>query len=136
MNNIYNAVSDCMEDLEYADHFETFIECEVADRVYTVLFRDRANGNKEFTIRVEYCTEVDRARMLEDAGWDQWVTLQIIHRHRVSQATAELICENLAIHIDEDHFDTDSEDESDDDDSTIASEPLTPPPSQARRARS
>jgi hypothetical protein len=134
MNNIYNAVSDCMQELEYLDYLETFIACEEPDRIYTVRFRERRNGNNEFTVRVEYCNDVDFTHVLEDDAWDEWVTLDIVHRHRVSRATAELICENLAIHIDEDHFDSDSDDDSDDDSTTIASQPLTPPPSRARRA--
>lgn len=132
MKNIYNAVTDCLDDLELDDVLLSFVD-EIRTDCYRVTFQERRNGNNKVVLEVEYFRgSTDTSDVLNDANWIEWVDVAIIERDGMRRSTAELLSENLAIHIDPDHFD--SEDEEDDDDSTI-SQPLTPLPSRVQQVQ-
>ena len=149
MKSIHNAVTDTLEELELEAYCIANVE-EVRVAKYRVTFQERRNGNNKVVIEVEYCSGMNLAssrflRVDEDAV-DEWIEIEIVERHGLSEMTATLLYEGLAFQIDETHFDSDSELEDDSDDETLSlpseprtpparsSQPLTPPPSRDRRA--
>ena len=129
MMNIYNAVSDTLAELDF--DLDSHIRPENGH--YVVTFQSRQNGNNRIVMRVTYNVTPGND-VLDDEEWEESVDIQLLEHPGFRQASAELLMEYLASTIDPDYFDIDSEDESDDDDETIASQPLTPPPSRARLA--
>ena len=133
MKNIYNAVSDCLEDLELEGHCDASIQ-EISTEKYRVTFQERRNGNNKVVIEVEYCRGLNLASSrfvtLDDDAWHEWIEIDIVERVGISEITANILYEELAFQIDETHFDSESED--DDETLSIASQPLTPPPSRAQ----
>ena len=134
MKNINEAVSDCLVDMDLQAFMKSYIHEVIQDKMFHVTFRSRTNGNVEVVICVEYSMEI--GDLMEDDDWEGSVELEVIDRRGITEESAEIMCENLAFQIDPDYFDSDSEydDESDDETMSIASQPLTPPPSRVRRA--
>ena len=130
MMNIYNAVSDTLAELDM--NVDSHIRQENGH--YVVTFQSRQNGNNRIVVRVTYNT-TPGSNVLDD-DWEESVDVQLVEHPGFRQSSAELLVEYLTSTIDPDYWDidSDSEDESDDDDETIASQPLTPPPSRARLA--
>ncbi len=128
MMNIYNAVSDTLAELDM--NVDSHIRQENGH--YFVTFQSRRNGNNQIVVRVTYNTSP--GNVLDDEEWEESVDVELVEHPGFRQSSAELLVEYLASTIDPDYFDidSDSEDESDDDDETIASQPLTPPPSRVR----
>jgi len=134
MISLENAVPDTLEELELEEIIEYNIREVQPDVLYHVTFQEIRNGNNKTVISVEYTTEV--GDLLDDASWEGEVEVKIVQRHGMSAMTAQVILELLAITLDADYFDSDSEEEeedSDDETLSIASQPLTPPPSRVRR---
>jgi hypothetical protein len=75
-------------------------------------------------ISVRYSSDIDD--LLDDESWEGEIDVRILERHGMSQSSAEVIMEILAITLDGDYFDSDSEDE--ESDAETLSEPRTPPP--------
>jgi hypothetical protein len=128
MKSIYNAVTDCLEELELEDHCEVSIR-EIYPQKYQVTFQERRNGNNKVVIEVEYFRGINLASSrfitLDDDAWHEWIEIGIVERHGLSEMTANVFYEGLAFQIDESHFDSDSES---DDEETITSQPSTPRP--------
>lgn len=137
MKSIHNAVTDTLEDLDLQEYCEASID-SLNSRVHRVTFQERRNGNNKVVIQVEYCSGINLASSrfvtLNDDAWHEWIEIDIIDRHGLSEVTANVLYEGLAVQIDDTHFDSDSEydDDSDDETVSISSEPLTPPPSRVR----
>ena len=134
MRSLENAVPDTLEELELEEILEYSIREVQPDILYHVTFQEIRNGNNKVVVSVEYTTET--GDLLEDASWEGDIDVNIVERHGMGAMTAQVIMELLAVTLDEDYFDSDSEEEEDSDDETlsIASQPLTPPLSRARRA--
>lgn len=132
MKNIYNAVTDTLEELELEAYCIGSVE-ELRLAKYRVTFQERRNGNNKVVIEVEYCTGINLASSrfthLDEDAVDEWIEIEIVERYGLSEMTATLLYEGLAFQIDETHFDSDSEMEDDSDDETLSlpSEPRTPP---------
>ena len=129
MMNIYNAVSDTLAELDM--NVDSHIRQENGH--YFATFQSRQNGNNRIVLRVTYSVTHSND-VLDDEDWEESVDVQLLEHPGFRQSSAELLAEYLASTIDPDYFDidSDSEDESDDDIETIASQPLTPPPSRVR----
>lgn len=130
MMNIHNAVSDTLNDLDM--NVEAHIREENGH--YYVTFQSKQNGNNRIELRVTY--NVTSGNNVLDDDWEETLDVQLLEHPGFRRTSAVLLMEYLTSTIDPDYFDidSDSEDESDDDDETIASQPLTPPPSRARLA--
>lgn len=130
MMNIHNAVSDTLNDLDM--NVEAHIREENGH--YYVTFQSKQNGNNRIELRVTY--NVTPGNNVLDDDWEETLDVQLLEHPGFRRTSAVLLMEYLTSTIDPDYFDidSDSEDESDDDDETIASQPLTPPPSRARLA--
>ena len=133
MMNIHNAVSDTLAEMDMP--VDAHIHEENGH--YIVTFQSRQNGNNKIVMKVTYIV-THHNDVLDDDDWDESVEVELIEHPGFRQTSAELLLEYLASTIDPDEYfniDSDSEDEDDsDDDETIASQPLTPPPSRARLA--
>lgn len=135
MKSIQNAVTDTLEDLELEDYCEALIHM-VNTSTHLVTFQERRNGNNKVVIEVEYCRGLNLASSrfitLDDDAWHEWLEIDIVERHGISEMTANVLYEGLAFQIDNTHFDSDSEEEDDSDAETL-SDPRTPPsrPSQS-----
>lgn len=125
MVSLENAVPEVLEELELEEYVDYHIHELVEDKVYHVTFQERANGNNQMVVSVEYSTEI--GDLLDDEGWEEEIDVKIIRREGMGPMTAELIFELLAITLDEDYFDSEDEAEEDSDDETL-SQPRTPPP--------
>jgi len=128
MRSLENAVPDVLEELELDDYIDYHIHEVVENRLYHVTFQERENGNKRMVLCVEYTSEV--GDLLDDESWEpELKELFIVSREGIGPGTATMILESLVLAIDEDWFDSDSEDEEDSDDETesLPSEPRTPP---------
>lgn len=128
MNSLENAVTDTLEELELDDYIEAHIREVDEDTLYHVTFQEKANGNNRMVIEVEYTTEV--GDLMDDESWEpELKEVAIVSREGIGPGTAMMILELLAITLDDDWFDSDSEDEEDSDDETLSlpSEPRTPP---------
>ena len=126
MRSLENAVPDVLEELELDDHIDWFIREVEEDTIYHVTFQERANGNKRMVLCVEYTSEV--GDLLDDESWEpELKELFIVSREGIGPGTATMILESLVLAIDENWFDSDSEDEEDDSDAETLSEPRTPP---------
>jgi hypothetical protein len=127
MKNIYNAVSDCLEDLELEAHCDASV-AEIHAQKYRVTFEERRNRNNKVVIEVEYCRGLNLASSrfvtLDDDAWHEWIEIGIVERDGLSEMTASVLYEGLAFQIDETHFDSESEDDGE----TTVSQPLTPQP--------
>jgi len=124
MKSLQNAVTDTIEELELEDFVETHIQEVLPGSLYHVTFQDIRNGNKRTVISVRYSSDIDD--LLDDESWEGEIDVRILERHGMSQSSAEVIMEILAITLDGDYFDSDSEDE--ESDAETLSEPRTPPP--------
>lgn len=124
MKSLQNAVTDTIEELELEDFVETHIQEVLPGFLYHVTFQDIRNGNKRTVISVRYSSDIDD--LLDDESWEGEIDVRILERHGMSQSSAEVIMEILAITLDGDYFDSDSEDE--ESDAETLSEPRTPPP--------
>lgn len=132
MMNIYNAVSDTLQELDM--NVEAHIRQENGS--YYVTFQSKQNGNNRIELKVTYTTTPGND-VLDDDDWEESVDVELIEHPGFRRTSAVLLMEYLTSTIDPDYFDIDSDDESDvesDDDETIASQPLTPPPSRVRLA--
>ena len=126
MITLENAVTETLEELELEDYIEAHIREVQEDRLYHVTFQERQNGNNRMVIHVEYSSEV--GDLMDDESWEpELQEVYIVSREGIGPGTAMMILELLAITLDGDWFDEDSDDE------TISSQPLTPPPSRVRR---
>lgn len=130
MISLENAVPDTLEELELEEIFEYNIREVQPDILYHVTFQEIQNGNNKVVISVEYTAEL--GELIDDASWEGEVEVKIVQRDGIPAMMAQVILELLAISIDEEYFDSEDED-SDDETLSIASQPLTPPPSRARR---
>jgi len=131
MLSLENAVPDTLEVLELEEFLEYSIREVHPDILYHVTFQEIRNGNNKVVLSVEYT--VQDTDLLDDESWEEEVEIHMIERHGIGRAMCQVLLELLAITIDEDYFDSDEEEDSDDDTVSIASQPLTPPPSRARR---
>ena len=133
MMNIYNAVSDTLAEMDM--NVEAHIREENGH--YFVTFQSKQNGNNKIEVKVTYSVTHSND-VLDDDDWDETVEVELIEHSGFRRTSADLLVEYLASTIDPDNYfdiDSDSEDEDDsDDDETIASQPLTPPPSRVRQA--
>jgi len=125
MKSLENAVTDTIEELELEDFVESHIQEVLPGSLYHVTFQDIRNGNKRTVISVRYSSDI--YDLLDDESWEGEIDVRILERHGMSQSSAEVIMEILAITLDGDYFDSDSESEEESDDETLP-EPMTPPP--------
>lgn len=129
MISLENAVPDVLEELELDDYIDYHIHELVEDKVYHVTFQERENGNKRMVLCVEYTSDV--GDLLDDEDWEpELKEVSIVSRDGIGPGTATMILESLVLAIDEDWFDSDSEDEeedSDDETASLPSQPRTPP---------
>lgn len=110
MRNLHNAVTDTLEELELEEHVEAHVQEVSENRFYHVTFQEKANGNNQMVISVEYTSEV--GDLLDDESWEpQLKEVYIVSREGMGPMTAQVILELLAITLDEDYYDTDSDDE-------------------------
>ena len=130
MRALENAVSDTLEELELDEHVDYSIREVNEDSLYHVTFQERRNGNNRCVISVEYSTQV--GDLSDDESWEEDIRLTVIRREGLSEMTADVIMELLAITLDPDYYDSEDEESDDETLSTISSEPLTPPPSRVR----
>lgn len=130
MRALENAVSDTLEELELEEHVDYSIREVNEDSLYHVTFQERRNGNNRCVISVEYSTQV--GDLSDDESWEEDIRLTVIRREGLSEMTADVIMELLAITLDPDYYDSEDEESDDETLSTISSEPLTPPPSRVR----
>lgn len=130
MMNIYNAVSDTLAEMDM--NVEAHIREENGH--YFVTFQSKQNGNNKIVVKVTYSVTHSND-VLDDDDWDETVEVELLEHTGFRRTSAELLVEYLASTIDPDNYfdiDSDSEDEEESDDETIASQPLTPPPSRVR----
>jgi hypothetical protein len=133
MISLENAVTDTLEELELEEHVEAHIREVDQDRLYHVTFQEKANGNNRMVVSVAYSTEV--GDLMDDESWEGEIEIDLVSREGMGPMTAQVILELLAITLDEDYYDSDSEDEeedSDDETESLPSEPRTPPPRASR----
>ena len=130
MRALENAVSDTLEELELDEHVDYSIREVNEDSLYHVTFQERRNGNNRCVISVEYSTQV--GDLSDDESWEEDIRLTVIRREGLSEMTADVIMELLAITLDPHYYDSEDEESDDETLSTISSEPLTPPPSRVR----
>jgi hypothetical protein len=128
MTRIDNAVTHTLEEMDLENYIESHVDEIIPERRYRVTFQERRNGNKKMVVNVEYRVEVGD---LASDDWDEYVIVTILDSRGISPTLAEMIWEQLAVNLDENYFD-DSDDD-DDETITIASQPLTPPPSRGLR---
>lgn len=134
MNNIYNAVDMCVEELELEGYLIPSVREIAIDQLYHVTFQHAQNGNKKVVISVEYSNEI--GDLATDEGWEsETVNLIVLENHGMNYTTSEVIREALEMSINPDAFESESEEEEESDDETesIGSQPLTPPPSQEQQ---
>lgn len=131
MKSLDNAVPDTLEELELNEDIESHIEEIHEDKLYHVTFQEIENGNNRFVVSVEYTPGL--GDLMDDESWEGEVDLNIIESHGMGNMMPQIITELLAITLDPDYYDSDSEEEEDSDDETIASQPLTPPPLPRRQ---
>lgn len=112
------------------DHVEAHIREVDEGTLYHVTFQERANGNNRMVVSVEYSTDV--GDLMDDESWEGELDVELVSREGMGPMTAQVILELLAITLDEDYFDSDSEEESDDETLSLPSEPRTPPPRSSR----
>ena len=112
------------------EHVDYSIREVNEDSLYHVTFQERRNGNNRCVISVEYSTQV--GDLSDDESWEEDIRLTVIRREGLSEMTADVIMELLAITLDPDYYDSEDEESDDETLSTISSEPLTPPPSRVR----
>jgi len=124
MRSLQNAVTDTVEELELNDFLDTHIQEVLPGSLYHVTFQDIRNGNKRTVVSVRYSSQI--SNLLDDESWEGEIDVRILERHGMSQSSAEVIMELLAITLDGDYFESDSEDE--ESDAETLSEPRTPPP--------
>ena len=124
MRSLQNAVTDTVEELELNDFLDTHIQEVLPGSLYHVTFQDIRNGNKRTVVSVRYSSQI--SNLLDDESWEGELDVRILERHGMSQSSAEVIMELLAITLDSNYFDSDSEDE--ESDAETLSEPRTPPP--------
>jgi nitrate reductase beta subunit len=122
MRSLQNAVADTVEELELDEFMETHIQEVLPNYLYHVTFQDRRNGNKRTVISVRYSSDI--RNLLDDVAWEGEIDVNILERHGMSQSSAQVLMELLAISLDEDYYDSDSDEESD---SETLSQPRTPP---------
>ena len=124
MRSLQNAVTDTVEELELNDFLDTHIQEVLPGSLYHVTFQDIRNGNKRTVVSVRYSSQI--SNLLDDESWEGEIDVRILECHGMSQSSAEVIMELLAITLDGDYFESDSEDE--ESDAETLSEPRTPPP--------
>lgn len=122
MRNLHNAVTDALQELELEEYIQAHIREITPERVYCVTFQETQHANNQFDVLVEYSTTF--GTLLDDESWEGDVQLHIVARQGISEMSAQVILEELAIVLDPHYFD--------DDDETISSQPLTPPPSRVQ----
>lgn len=124
MMNIYNAVTETLEELDM--NVEAHIRQENGH--YYVTFQSKTNGNNRIEIKVTYVVTHDND-VLDDDDWDETVEVELLDHPGFRRDTAVLLMEYLTSVIDPDYFDidSDSEDEEESDDDETLSEPRTPP---------
>lgn len=129
MLSLENAVPDTLEELELEEIFDYHIHEVQEDTLYHVTFQMKENGNNYVVMSVEYTREVGDD-LLDDEQWEEDVVVLVHERHGVGPGTTAAMLELLAFTIDNDYFDSDSEEEEDSDDETasLPSQPRTPPP--------
>jgi hypothetical protein len=116
--------------MDLEEYIEGHIHEVVPDRRYLVTFQEIQHGNKKVVMDVEY--RVQPGELARD-DWEEHVIVGIHRREGMSPSLSEMLWEQLAVNLDEDYFDdTDDEEDSDDETLSIASQPLTPPPSRER----
>lgn len=89
MNNLHNALSDMLQDMDIGDHYQSAVH-EVNDTLSFATISAKINPNKFVVISVE-CIKKVEVKILE-------------HKH-ISPMFAQLILENLAIQINPDYYD-------------------------------
>lgn len=110
------------------EHVEAHIREVDQDRLYHVTFQEKANGNNRMVVSVEYSSEI--GDLLDDESWEGEIEVELVSREGMGPMTAQVILELLAITLDSDYYDSESEDEeedSDDETESLPSEPRTPP---------
>ena len=115
------AVIACMDDLEIHEFYTWDIE-QLSHNSYIVTFQDRQNENNRNCVGVSW------------NGPDALLSVTVLEHPGLSDSWADVMAEDLAIYLNPDHFDSDSDDSYSSDDASITSQPLTPPPSRDRRA--
>lgn len=127
MKSLENAVTDTIEELELEEHIESHIHELEENRLYHVTFQEIENGNNKTVISVEYSTEI--GDLMDDESWEGEIDVNILSCEGMGDMMPQLIMELLAITLDADYFDSDSEEEDDSDDETLSlpSQPRTPP---------
>jgi hypothetical protein len=127
MRSLENAATETLEEMELEDFIEFHIHEVLPGTHYHVTFQEIANGNKRFVVSVVY--PVNIGDLSDDESWEGDVELRMLERYGFAPLFAEAVMELLAITIDADYYDSDSDDESDDE---TLSEPRTPPPRSSR----
>lgn len=122
MLSLENAVPDTLEELELDEIFEYDIREVEEDVLYYVTFQEKENGNNKVVISVEY--KYEPYDLLDDNALEGEVDVNIVERDGIGPMTAQVIMELLAITLDADYYDSDSDSEEDDE---TLSEPRTPP---------
>lgn len=127
MKSLENAVTDTLEELEMDDYIEGHIREVDEDTLYHVTFQEIENGNNRAVVEVAYMPSM--GDLLNDEEWRGEISVELLERQgSFRRTTAQLLEELLAVTLDPDYYDSDSEEEDSDDETlSLPSEPRTPP---------
>lgn len=89
MNNLHDAVSDMLQDMDIGDHYQGVIH-EINDTLSFVTISAKINSTKFVVISVERINKVD---------------VKIHEYKHISPIFAQMILENLAVQINSDYYD-------------------------------